>query len=446
MPELQAAVLAAIEARRHEAYGLLADLVRLNSVNPSHPAADRDAVIGGETAVNEVLEPRYRQAGLRTHWVGDDARRMNLVGVRPGAGGGPSLALNGHVDTVAPVEPGGWSVTDPWTPEVRDGRLVGLGATDMKAGGVAMWLAAQALEDAGATLDGDLQLHSVVGEESMEHELGTTGVLRAGFATDAAIVTEPTSAPDPLTIQTVSPGYWSVRISVRGKATHCGNRARAVRPGGGGDAVGVNALEKLVAIVGWLQELEVQWGHTKSHPWFPPGAFVLMPGVMHADAGLPVFAPIYFPDRGFVDYTIWHHPDESSEAVHEEIAGFLRDHCRTDPWLREHPPELEWDVSWPPFRGDWDAAIVQSLAAVHQEVNGAVVAPPSPHAPKAFMAVGDATWYERAGIPCAYFGPGDGVVAHCVDESVALAEVDAAARALAVCALRFCGTTGELET
>ena len=54
--------------------------------------------------MNDLLEERYRDAGLETHRVAEDPERVNLVGVRAGAGGGRSLILNGHIDTVPPVE------------------------------------------------------------------------------------------------------------------------------------------------------------------------------------------------------------------------------------------------------------------------------------------------------------------------------------------------------
>ena len=160
-------------------------------------------------------------------------RRRNLVGKRKGRnGGGRSLALNGHVDTVPPVDPDNWVSGNPWNPEIRDERLYGIGSTDMKASDAAMWLVAQALTDAGIELEGDLLLHSVVGEETMQHELGTSAVLEAGFTADAAIVTEPTSIPHPLTVSPIAAGNWYFRIHVDGRATHCGNRALAIRPGG----------------------------------------------------------------------------------------------------------------------------------------------------------------------------------------------------------------------
>ena len=211
-----ARVLARIDALRDETVALLQDLVRVDSTTPNLPGVVRENVIGGETRVNEILRERYVSAGLDVHWISRDPERANLVGVRRGRGGGRSLALNAHVDTVAPVEPDAWLCGSPWNPEIRDGRLYGLGSTDMKASGAAMWAVAQALHDEGVELDGDLHLHSVVGEEMMEHPLGTTALLEEGFRTDAAIVTEPSSYPGPLTISPVAAGVWILRIVVHG--------------------------------------------------------------------------------------------------------------------------------------------------------------------------------------------------------------------------------------
>ena len=101
----------------------------------------------------------------------------------------------------------------------------------MKASGAAMWAVAQALHDEGVELDGDLHLHSVVGEEMMEHPLGTTALLEEGFRTDAAIVTEPSSYPGPLTISPVAAGVWILRIVVHGLSTHAGNRPLVITTG-----------------------------------------------------------------------------------------------------------------------------------------------------------------------------------------------------------------------
>jgi acetylornithine deacetylase len=437
MPDALERVWTAIDARRGEAVELLQELVRTRSVNPNYPGISRDEHIGGETRVNEILQVLYADAGLETHWVAEDHERRNLVGIRRGSGGGRSLLLNGHIDTVPPTEADRWLCGSPWTPEIRDGRMYGLGSTDMKASAVSMWLAARALADTGISLLGDLQLHSVVGEETAEYHLGTLACVRAGFRADAAVVTEPTNPPRPLTITTVSAGFCWLKVVIEGKSTHCGNRPLSIRPGGPGDAIGVNALEKGVKIVQALQELERQWGHSKAHPYFPPGWFTIMPGIFRSDAGVPF--PAFFPDRAELHWLLWYPPDEDDEDVMREIEDYVSAACALDSWLSERPPLFEWLMRYPGMFTPWEHDLPQTMARVWERLTGEVVPPPSPAYPVNFGAAMEGTWLEREGIPSIVFGPGDLRVAHSRDESVAVDEVFAAAKGLAGCAIEWCG-------
>lgn len=444
-------IRARIEELRDEMVELTAALVEVDSTNPTHPAADPAKVAGGESRCNEILGERYAAAGLEVHTVAKDPARRNLVGVRGGSGDGRSLILNGHVDTVPPLKPERWSIADPWTPEIRDGRMYGLGATDMKAAAAAMWGAAQAIADTDVELVGELQLHSVVGEEAMEHELGTSACIEEGFTADAALVCEPTArpsgslsgAPASLAVAHVSPGYAHLVITVEGRATHCGNRSLAIRPGGLGDAVGVNALEKALLVVRALSELEQQWGLTKNHPAFPPGFFSMLPGILHADSGVEAIAPVYFPDSAQVEYSIWFPPDQTHAELVSEITEHVLTACRLDPWLREHSPRLDWGVTWPPGQIEWEHPLVQTVRGAYERVSGERVHDPSPQHPASFGASGDSTWYLRAGIPSLFFGPGNIQVAHGVDESVAIEEIVVAAQTLALAALEWCGVAAD---
>jgi acetylornithine deacetylase len=432
-------VVDSIDALRDDGVKLLQGLVRINSVNPSFPGVNRALVIGGESLCNEFLHSYYERAGLETHWVSEDPERRNLVGVRPGVGGGRSLLLDGHIDTVPPVEPESWITGSPWKPEIRDGYLYGLGSTDMKGSITAMWLAAQGIHDANVPLRGDVHLQSVVGEETMEHGLGTSACLRAGFRADAAIVTEPTSSPRPLTISPIAAGNWHFRIIVRGKSTHSGNRAAAIRPGGPGDEIGVNALEKGIKIVLALQELETQWGMNKNHPYFPPGFFTLLPGVFYSDPGVPV--PYYFPNRAEIEYVAWYAPQDSADSVKLEIEDYVIAACQVDPWLRAHPPEFQWLKNWPEASTPWEHPIVRTMVQAHEAVTGQSVPDPSPQHPIAFGAASDASFLEAEGIPTLVYGPGDLSVAHCKNERVSLEEVIVAAKSLAIAVIEWCGTS-----
>jgi acetylornithine deacetylase len=435
--QLRDEIVAACERRRDEAIALLEELVATRSVNPNYPGIDRDEHLGGETRVNDLLEERYRAAGLATHRPVHDPERVNLVGVRAGAGGGRSLIWNGHVDTVPPAGGAEAWTHGPWNPVRAEDRLYGLGSTDMKGSAVSMWLGAQALADASVYLKGDLQLHSVVGEETGEYELGTLTCVRAGFRADAAIVTEPTSPPRPLAISTTAGAWGWFRIDVEGRATHAGNRPLAIRPGGPGDAIGVNALEKGVKLVAALQELERQWGMTKSHPYFPPGFFTIMPGIFRADPGVPF--PAYFPDTAELHCGAYWPPDEAPEAVQAEIEEYIAGAARLDPWLREHPPRIEWLLLYPGMFTPWEHELPQALVGAFEAVTGGAVPPPSPQHPASFGASMEGTWLEREGIPSVVFGPGDLRVAHAQDEYVSLDEVITAAQVLACAAVAWCG-------
>lgn len=432
------AVLRRIDEMAGETVELTREMVRIDSRNPTLPGVDRGAVLGGETRVNDLLEERYRAAGLVTERVAADPARSNLVGIRRGTGGGRSLALNGHVDTVAPVEPAAWVTGDPWDPQIIDGRLYGIGSTDMKGSGAAMWTVAQALEDCGVALHGDLHLHSVVGEEMMEHETGTTAVIRAGHRTDAAIVTEPSSIPLPLSVNSVAPSALVFTVAIVGKATHSGNRPLATRPGGPGAAIGVNAVERIIPLLQCLQELERQWAVEMRHAGFPHGWFTIGPNVLHADAGTPF--PASLADRGRIEYVAWHSPGVDPEEIKRAIREQVHHAAQLDPWLRANPPEVTFHISWPGYEQPWDAPITQTMVAAHAAVQGARQPDPTPDHPSNFGAACDATFYQWEGIPAIVYGPGELRIAHGIDEHVLVDELTASAKALALAALDWCGT------
>jgi len=118
----------------------------------------------------------------------DYANRPNVAAVRQGSGGGRSLLLSGHIDTV-PRGSARWD-RDPFSAMIEGNRLYGLGSNDMKGGIAAMLVAVEALKEAGVKLRGDLLVETIVDEEFG----GVNGTLAArlrGHNADAAIITEP---------------------------------------------------------------------------------------------------------------------------------------------------------------------------------------------------------------------------------------------------------------
>src|ERR1700756_2732724 len=120
---------------------------------------------GSEGAMAELMAETFEEMGLHVQWQQVEDGRANVLGIREGAGGGPSLMLNGHLDT-------SYSGREPWLrhvpgfqpqPFVEEGRLYGLGISNMK-GALACYVeAVRALADAGVRLRGDLMIAAVCG-------------------------------------------------------------------------------------------------------------------------------------------------------------------------------------------------------------------------------------------------------------------------------------------
>jgi len=158
----------------------LSELVQINSINPSLSPDGK-----GEAEIAGYLAEALTDIGLNVTTFDLEPTRTNVVGTLKGSGNGRSLLLNGHTDTVG-VE--GMTI-DPFGGVIRDGRLYGRGAQDMKGSLAAMMTAVKTLVDEGIDLKGDLTLTAVADEEFAS--IGTEDLVRKVSA-DAAIVTEPT--------------------------------------------------------------------------------------------------------------------------------------------------------------------------------------------------------------------------------------------------------------
>jgi acetylornithine deacetylase len=302
----------------------------------------------------------------------------------------------------------------------------------MKGGLVAQATAARALHDAGIRLRGDLVLHAVVGEEMMEHVLGTTACVDRGYGADAAVVAEPSAPPEPLAVCPVSPGVLWFTVSVEGKATHTALRGETIRPGGLGEAVGVSAVDKIFLLHQALAQLETEWRTSKRHPLFAPGHFSILPGVVVGGprSGLVPFA---VPDEARLEVVAWYHPDEEADDVRSELEASIASAAQADSWLRSHPPIVEWRHHWPRSVLDPAHPIVGATAQAHRQATGraAVV--------RGFPAVDDTTWLNAAGIPAISYGPGDLRAAHAVDEHLSIDELRTATLTFALLAAGWCG-------
>jgi acetylornithine deacetylase len=431
-------VLAEIDRLAPELLDAVERAVRIASIEPKYPGQSYDELVGRESDVARLVSAVHAEAGAELDVFAIEAGRDNAVGVVHGAGGGRSLVFNGHIDVVPPGDPGSWSSGDAFSGAREGGRIWGRGSTDMKAGVLAQAYAAVALKRAGVRLAGDLTLAAVVGEEVGDHEAGTTATIRRGYTGDVAVIAEPTGPPFPLAIVPVTPGMLWFAVTVRGKAAHAGFRGETRHPTVYGSELGVNAIDKGFLMYQALSRLEEEWAETKRHPLFPNGKFGLLPGVIKGSPyGIDV--PFFLSESVLIEYCVIFHPDDDCATTKAAIERQIELASALDPWLREHPPVVEWKLEWEPYNLPADHPIVPALAAAHERASAGtrLAGPARQHG---FGGVCDATWYEAAGIPSVIYGPGDLRLAHAGDEYVEIDEVVTACKTFALLAMEWCGT------
>jgi acetylornithine deacetylase len=334
---------------------------------------------------------------------------------RVGAGAGPTLLIDGHVDVVPAGDPGDWT-TPAFAPTVRDGRLYGRGACDMKGGLAAAIHAVEALDHAGVQLAGGLAIASVAGEE--DGGSGTLALLEHGVTADACVIPEPTD----LAVVPAVAGALSWRITIRGRSAHGCLREE-----------GVSAIELFAGVHRAVLALEERRNRRGTDPLF---SWLERP---YAICGGRIAGGDWPSSEA--DWLTWEGrygvaPGEDLEAARRELEEAVAAAAGEHPWLTEHPPEVTWwGGQFLPARIPTDHAIVTTTAGAVTVATGREAdVRGMPYGCDMGLTVG------VGGIPTVVFGPGDIRDAHAPDESVAVSDLVQAAGALAITALRFCGT------
>jgi acetylornithine deacetylase len=244
----------------------LVRLVQINSINPTlAPGAP------GEREIAGFITGSLRSAGLETEVFEPTPGRTTVLGRLAGAGGGRSLMLNAHCDTVDVA-----GMAEPFSGAIRNGKLYGRGSYDMKGSLAAGMAAAKALVDAGLRLGGDLLVAAVADEEY--GSLGTSHLIQHvklnGIKVDGAIVTEPTA----LEVCLAHKGYLWIQVQVTGRAAH-GSRFE----------LGIDANMKMGQFLARLNLLERELRGRTPHPLVGPPS--LHAAMLSGGIGLSTYAP-----------------------------------------------------------------------------------------------------------------------------------------------------------
>jgi acetylornithine deacetylase len=238
----------------------LADLIRINSVNPTLSPGG-----SGEKEIGDYVAGSLARIGLDVQKFEPEPGRVTVAAKLGGSGGGKSLMLNAHYDTVG-IE----GMAEPFSALVRDGTMFGRGSYDMKGSLAAQMAAAKALADSKTKLRGDLVIAAVADEEY--GSLGTSDLIQH-VRTDAAIVTEPTAVQ----ICLAHKGYLWIEVETKGRAAH-GSRFEQ----------GVDANMRMGRFLAELDPLEQSLRARTPHPLVGPPS--LHAATIHGGEGLSTYA------------------------------------------------------------------------------------------------------------------------------------------------------------
>lgn len=380
-----------------EVADLLARLVSIDSQNPVLvPGA------AGESEIAHAIADITEAGGMEVKLIEAAPGRTNVLARLRGTGGGRTLLLNGHVDTVALGE-----MENPLSPSVRDGRMYGRGVYDMKAGVTAMLVAALTLSKARPA--GDLLLMAVADEEYAS--IGTQYVLDhmrlRGIKADGAIVTEPTE----LELLLAHKGFAWAEICTLGRAAHGSKRAE-----------GVDAIFHMARVLRRLEQLDNELQASPAHTLLGHGS--LHASIISGGSGLSTY-----PDSCVLQIERRTLPGEDEGSVAAELEALLQAEHDIDPSFAATSRVTLYRA---PLEVAEDEEIVRSLQAAVASVLGAT----APIQGAAYWM--DAALIASAGIPTVAFGPhGEG--AHSKVEWVELASVVHCAQVLVQTAYNFCG-------
>lgn len=402
-----------VSAWRGDILGLASALIAVPSHNPP----------GDELAVAEVAADHLRTLGLtETRIVEAKPRRASLVCTYDTGRPGPTLILNGHLDTKPAGDLKAWE-TDPYKAAIREGRLYGLGAVDMKGPIAAMTYGLVAAREAAADrLNGRVLLVLSADEEGPAMEGARYLVEEEGMRADAVVLGEPCGVLESWdTLPLISRGFCGVRFETRGTRLHNSVSDRFPI---------VNASLDAARLMAFLEE-RLQLTHAPD-PLCPTGPTVTLGTTMGGGEGLA-----FVPGEAWFTVNIRSLPRMTRESVAADIdravAAFRAEH----PQSRVSWDFVEGNLAWTtPTHISADLPIVRAAAQAME----AVLTKPAPFG--CCPGSTDAIWWQgKAGIPTIpAFGPGVLTNCHTPNESLGVEELMQSTEIFALLVIGYLGS------
>jgi acetylornithine deacetylase len=382
---------------------------------------------GSEEEMARFVEQTFEELGLRVQWQQVEEGRANVLGTLSGAGGGPALMFNGHMDT-------SYSGREPWLahvpgfqpePFVREGRLYGLGISNMK-GALACYVeAVRALLDAGVRLQGDLLVAAVCGEiekaqygeaqgaEYRGYASGTRHLVTHGGLADMCVLGEPTE-------EKVVLGHFGslwLRISTQGNFIHT-----AFSEGKRDQNSILRMREVLDAVLEWIPS----WEDDPENSYRGAKAIVNV-GALQGGFGWRVSRTPHRTDL-FLDVRV--PPTKPMPVARREVLEMVRGLAERFP---EHGVEGAVYVTAPGAEIAEDHPLVTAIEESHAQVYGS---PPERDVTRWFS---DASALTRYGVPTVNYGTSTGLLDTEYGENLEIEGLVRMANVYALVAQRVCG-------
>ncbi len=359
---------------RDEAVRLLADLVRLETINPP----------GREKPAADLIAAALEQRGFRPEVTEIAPGRANVVARLRGSGEAPALVLNGHIDVVPPGEVA-WR-HPPFGAQIERGRLYGRGSSDMKSGVAAMLIALELLARGGRKLRGDVVFTAVADEEIRGN--GAARLISDGLISEAAgvVIGEPTG----FHVYIAEKGTFWLELETIGRTAH-----------GSMPHLGRNAIVDMQALLSEVVEIPLPEGPDAAH-----GRATLNIGTIGGGVG-----PNVVPDRCRASLDMRLPPGVSADEMLSEIHAAIRRAQARRPGLdaRVHSSSSRVAVACSPS----ERLVVLALEICWEQLGLRQQALPTPG-----YATDASVLCSSPAIPFVIIGPGREDLAHEPDEYI----------------------------
>ena len=320
-----------------------------------------------------------------------EAERVSVVAVQPGAGDGRSLFVFAHPEGEPVADTDTWR-HDPFAGAIEDGRMYGWAIADHLSGVVAMICAQDAIRSAGLSPAGQVIYASTVSKRRAQ---GIYAVLEKGYRADAAVYLHPAESGFGLSdIKSRASGMLRFRITVTGQLPDTGEPTHTPF-----SHLAVNPIDKAWVIYHAIRELDERRAQNVHHPAYEEIGRSTNLHITHIESGSDA-RPGRIPTTAVMTGALAFPPTEDLTAVQQELETAVQQASQSDPWLKDHPAQLDWLQGISGVEISEDSHIYETVAAAIQNVTGVRPKAQSLHAASEIR-----TPILYSGIPTLGFGP-----------------------------------------